>query len=738
MKIPKHVDPIEGQESIAPYNFVPLPDRIYEYEEGKTGASLHGRYDLDRHTGWIDLKIETLTPLYIRCAYDPKLAGKKVIDEEGMQEFYHHGDPNMPFIPGSSLRGMVRSLVKIMAYAKSHGVGDRKPIFREVGRLTSLGIHYRDTIMGGDQGNADSMKFEYPSRNVKGGYLQKTRKGWAIVPAKEFYGESFVHVSYSKVPWITPGTHSFTDLYVEPGTRGWSDRGRRGRKVLHLNLALAQRASRTMDSGLVKACLVVSGDMNGKHWHCAIFEPDQEAQLIPISSEMWNLYEKEREAKKGINPRPLGNHGDPLFYLVDSSGHLAFFGPTMMMRLPYRFGSIDYVPQELINPYGSDLVESIFGRVGKDQEGISNSTKGRVCFEDARYKTSFIGASPFLDGLDNGRRSPRILSSPKPSSYQHYLVQTDKRQANRHYSSKPGTESVIRGDKLYWHKTDIKDQDERVFEPDLKKDDDTQHTIIRPVRRNVEFRSRVHFENLSSIELGALMTALELRSGLRHRLGMGKPLGMGSVKITPDLHLSDRNQHYSTFAGVDEKGHDVTEDTRQGAMSEFQKAIKGHMGVPLDSDFWKIPRVKTLATLLDWDHAPRYSKTRYIGIQDDTNGDQWKVRKILPTPEATFFNPDGGARSSQKATHDERSPDQTKADKEIQVLPPKPEPKYKVGDRVKITVTSYDGEMAVLAPEDGIPVSLRIRYFQAKAGDVIKMKITEVDKTGNRIKNLSR
>src|SRR5437868_14883507 len=108
-----------GFKAIAPYNFVPLPERVFvaPLEEQK---AVNDRYHTDRHTGYLVLKIKTETPLYTRCAYPPTVP----VEEDGKpdvkkvrdcQNFFHHGDAAEPVIPGSSLRGMMRSLVEILA-----------------------------------------------------------------------------------------------------------------------------------------------------------------------------------------------------------------------------------------------------------------------------------------------------------------------------------------------------------------------------------------------------------------------------------------------------------------------------------------------------------------------------------------------------------------------------------------------------------------------------------------------
>src|SRR5690606_7146534 len=97
---------------------------------------------------------------------------------------------------------------------------------------------------------------------------------------------------------------------------------------------------------------------------------------------------------------------------------------------------------------------------------------------------------------------PKILASPKPTTFQHYLKQprgvgTETNQL-RHYGD---SDALIRGHKLYWRQM-IKDL-ECVKEQKEVKASDTQHTIMQPVRSGVSFRFRVYFENLTTVELGA-------------------------------------------------------------------------------------------------------------------------------------------------------------------------------------------------------------------------------------------
>ena len=68
----------------------------------------------------------------------------------------------------------------------------------------------------------------------------------------------------------------------------------------------------------------------------------------------------------------------------------------------------------------------------------------------------------------------------------------------------------------------------------------SQYTRVKTIASKANFQGRIRFENLSDIELGALLFVLELPNGCAHKIGMGKPLGLGSVRITPTLTLTKR------------------------------------------------------------------------------------------------------------------------------------------------------------------------------------------------------
>ena len=644
-----HVNPSPNRESKAPYNFVPLPEKVYPAPCVKKDH--FAEYNSEAHTGWIDLTLTTETPLYIRCGPDVN----DICEHEGTeqdhakltrkyqhrQNFFHHGNSCCPVIPGSSMRGMIRSLVEIMGFGKMQWFTNKQLIYRAVADSSSLGQQYRKRMLGPNQ---KTRPFEYPVSELRGGYLEKNGPDWAIRPAREFCGESFVHVEYSACP-------TGKDVFVKPVPRTV----RRFKGKLQLNLAyiasetdIKKAEHEHVPCGFEKGVLVRSGCMPNKHMNCVIYEKDQDdqdpsANLIPIPPSMWKLYKEDRDMTRG----ELTKDGDPLFYLVDSSGELVFFGPTMMFRLPYTRSIQDFVPKEIRDPKTIDIADAIFGTIDSDPP-----RKSRVFFEDLRWNGQ---NSPFMQN-DKGRRSPKILSGPKPTAFQHYLTQDDpNNKKNLHHYDSPPKKTSLRGHKRYWHKRGAKPFENRL------RTNSTQHTVIRPVKEDTVFKGRVRFENLSGLELGALLSALQLPETMRHQLGMGKPLGMGTVRIETTLHISERigagSRYTSLFTNggklnLGELSLDENLKIADNAREEFRKAIVQHYNkngtqrsVPVNADLWEIPRLHELALMLEWEVPPDITQTEYQSLQADA--DAWKNRHVLPTPHDIANQPfDSGERES--------------------------------------------------------------------------------------------
>ncbi len=143
----------------------------------------------------------------------------------------------------------------------------------------------------------------------------------------------------------------------------------------------------------------------------------------------------------------------------------------------------------------------------------------------------------------------RILSSPKPPSPSMYFARANPdRQVVGHYVCKPelklSSAFRVRGRKFYLHHAPAFNggQPWRSNE-DAKA---AQKVIIQPVDRGSSFHFHLDYDNLSPQELSLLLYSLRPSPSFRHKLGLGKPIGLGSVRIDIN-HVSavNRTERYT-------------------------------------------------------------------------------------------------------------------------------------------------------------------------------------------------
>jgi CRISPR-associated protein (TIGR03986 family) len=170
------------------------------------------------------------------------------------------------------------------------------------------------------------------------------------------------------------------------------------------------------------------------------------------------------------------------------------------------------------------VAERLFGFV-EEKEGkeLRNGLrlKGRVRFSPA-LSSDPVTELPLVPLKE--------LSSPKPPSPALYFRNPQGRNV---YIPKsrltPGTHAP-QGRKVYLHHPAAIQENaapwhnREHFEAD-------RHVKVRPWAKGAKWRFEVRFDNLSDLELGLLLYALTPSPEFRHKIGMGKPLGLGSVRI---------------------------------------------------------------------------------------------------------------------------------------------------------------------------------------------------------------
>jgi CRISPR-associated protein (TIGR03986 family) len=418
-------------------------------------------------------------------------------------------------------------------------------------------------------------------------------------------------------------------------------------------------------AGAQKATLVITGHMQNKHMEF-VFLHDH-LHTHPISDELIRRFEDDDQItawQEDAFPAGAGGRrrngglrdGEPVFFLLDATGCVRFFGRAQLFRLPYGTAPLDFLPAEHRSADLIDIAEAMFGfvrskKVAGDQPQM---VAGRV----------FVGDAHCCSGqenvwLSNDPITPHILSSPKPTTFQHYLVQTSDQRPNlKHYGSL-GTN--LRGHKLYWHKGSVGQAALEHPGPDAALS--SQQTRLRPVRAGVRFSFSIDFENLSDVELGALLWVLRLcddqwqreqrRGPYRLKLGMGKPLGMGALKLEYNLELSDRNARYKQLfddAGWAEPPIALKEQATK-ALDAFESYVLRESGEQA-ADLHQTLRIKCFLALLSWP-GPDPAITRYMEIERNQQHPQgyrpgrmnsgkvneYSDRLVLPAPLQTYLPP---------------------------------------------------------------------------------------------------
>ncbi|MCC2693899.1 TIGR03986 family CRISPR-associated RAMP protein [Nodularia sp. LEGE 04288] len=644
---PKHISKVpDNRKAIAPYNFVELPEKIVEL--APDSLPKENRYCDFRNTGRIECTLTTESPLYIRCGLT-KEEFNCGAESKDLPDFFYTNPLKKytkPVIPGSSLRGMLRNLVEIVSFSKIDKLTKNNLVYRAVGDRTSLGDKYREYLLKNEGSNTYSFL-------MQAGFITKQGSNWAIRPANEIIdGVSFARIEKNNIPrdlrrWHNSRNALEISVQVDPFRSHPHNQGK---------VKLRYAKANSINNGEINAVVVKTGSAPRKHMEFVFGFPKSNANDdITIPNEMIQEYKEQitEGQKQLLGEEAVLQEMQPVFYIIQDSS-LVFFGHAMMFRLPYEKSVEKFVPEEFRNSEILDIAESIFGWVKEEKSNKYQARSSRIFITDATCVTT---NKPIWQTGDSDKTiKPKILGSPKPTTFQHYLVQTNTdRKELQHYAKQPKLETVIRGHKLYWHKGSS---------PPIELDNqvsESQTTAIKPIQTGINFKFKVYFENLSDIELGTILWVLDIAQSDKYRLklGMGKPLGMGAVKIEPQLYLSDRISRYSKLFDGNEwaiKETDTVTEDYTNLITAFEKYILDNISIedyPQEKGkgevdkIYHLPRIKMLLAMLNWNNSLNIEQeTRYMEITRDVNEfhigrptrthdstvNEYKDRPVLPTP----------------------------------------------------------------------------------------------------------
>ncbi|MBD5626452.1 MAG: TIGR03986 family CRISPR-associated RAMP protein [Desulfovibrio sp.] len=357
--------------------------------------------------------------------------------------------------------------------------------------------------------------------------------------------------------------------------------------------------------------------------------PEQGARALPLDRDIvLRLHDQltpdqeKRWSKDRRHGRLADSPGLPVFYR-EKNGAIVELGFCRYFRVQYEHSPHDLAWPDPAVEKVRDLARAIFGHAEKN-----SAEAGRVAVESFH-----VHGEPWQGGAP----VQTVGAGPKPGCIPFYLVQnlsgvdvisSDKKNTRESMSNYDTRGARLRGRKLYWHH----DADPQFF----PKGNENKKLALRllPLAPGASGEFVIRVERLSDIELGCLLEALELKPDCRHKLGMGKPLGFGSVKLEiREARLSDVRRKYASLAGRLGSPRPVAMPAgeREALRAAFRQYVLDaaagfYSGAPV-RDYYQLPPIRDLFLLLDWEHRPTPREAANMTLKE------FGKNPILPLPE---------------------------------------------------------------------------------------------------------
>lgn len=561
----------------APYNFVKLNDVVVnapfssKLQEGKEQQA-YKQYLTNgeaKYSGYFTVEVENITDLFIN---------------NGKDKFFSDGENYL--LPGSSLRGAIKNYFKIITNGTMRTGDD--------GDVTDKYLYYR-TFASPFKDLSTAYKREMtakdPEKNIdlpssKPGFLVREGKKYYICPAtfKRIKDEYKAQHKLSAIEWTNTTVNVFT--------------GPMRNKKHYYQFTGAQWSKKLEIPEKILLSYFTDKNGNKTNKQLRLFD-----EFGNINKGIWKAGTGSAKLLQGA---AAYDYVVPCFYVADNN-IVRHFGSGPLYRIPYKKSIGEHIPAKLNNTV-VDFTAAMFGN--KENWG------SRVYFENLYLQD---GQKARFE--DKDRAIP--LLGANPTSFQNYL-ETDNNGKAAYWNAA----SNIRGYKLYWHKKCDwrKDKNDKNQNVNVSKE-------FAPLKPGHTFVGRVRFENLSAVELGALANVLSLGDdgSSAYKLGMGKPIGMGSVHIKAKLHLQN-DAYYTTL--FSEAGFDS--GVELGDKQRYIDIFKQYMNKMLTPASLRLynERIEELHYIMDDSHLQDTSwtaKTAYMNINNTKDKDLANHRIPLPS-----------------------------------------------------------------------------------------------------------
>lgn len=583
-----------------PYHFIPLraptDETLTPFETLRNETVLHHRFGSPSlaegkpplYSGRILCQLETEGAVVIGSSQDQPERNE---DRETLVSPYELPDPTFgdggasrPAVPGSSLRGLISSLVEAASCSAMRVLGDASYTRRAlVGKtaqegLSAIGMLVREKSalrlrpltmsLAEMKGSSDEppetgcrvLVGEYRKRGdrlepVSGSFLERKPLSWSASNQGEFWycdltdAEWYPRESRLRIG-IRPKREPISEAEWKKLDQTERDRYTRG--ILLVVGLDGSKAENLPKNKKFEFFLPYPKGKKGDARPTLEIEPaalEEVKALLADAAQLprggqdqdYPYLHRGRKRDPGwLEPRP----GDLVYYEKgQKTRRVSRLAYTAIWRRPVQGGLWDAVSSGVspdLVPFhpGRDrvtLAERLFGFVEQKDDGDRGNRERRQARALAG-RVRFSHALVVGDKPENGWYEPettlKILASPKPPSPALYFGNEKRNGKALAKNQLDLREHKLQGRKVYLHhrEEDVAARCYETGEPDKNR---KQKLRVKPLCTETRFLFHVDFHNLERAELGHLLYALRPTEAFRHKLGLGKPIDLGRVRIDP-------------------------------------------------------------------------------------------------------------------------------------------------------------------------------------------------------------
>ncbi len=509
---------------VNPYNFIPLAKDKPERKEREIGTL----------SGVIHYSLMTKTPLFIpNTSTDDAFKMKKEVAEHTSYDFFSYDDLSdetessadrkpVPIIPGSEIRGMLRSNYEILTNSCLSAIDDDDVLSKRTNEVYKAGLIGRD---------ADNKFVLYKATD----YLGRTK------------GENSLD---DDLKWSDDTGHNTRKCYKQQSLR-------EGQKVQFS--AFQRTKGKPLATNIGKGDqigYVIKGedspDMGGKKQqkHCLhVFVKDKKLtelrdEEVATLNTVLKIFNDNKDGSYREYRRQWENFSDdkgenlfPVYYSsaadVKSKGQFIMLSPASITREIYHNKLSTIIGKHSTCGSKNELCPAcaLFGTIGRKFQVTSRVRVSdmRLIGEPADVYERLVTLKPL--GTPKINNMEFYVQRPNGAWFWTYDYFVDADGKVIPYIP------TINGRKFYWHQPDMQIKDVEDPEDDHKK----LNSTVRPLKKGNVFEGEIYFDRLTKKELDMLIYTLsagdnaELKQKKHgYKLGRAKPLGFGSVAISVD------------------------------------------------------------------------------------------------------------------------------------------------------------------------------------------------------------